>query len=49
VSPRVQYETACLLIRDVMGNVPYLDEWGIGIVTRPGSLGTRGVVVLLLV
>jgi hypothetical protein len=49
VSPRVQYETACLLIRDVVGNVPYLDEWGIGIVTRPGSLGTRGVVVLLLV
>jgi hypothetical protein len=26
VPPRVRYETACLLIRDVVGSVPYSDE-----------------------
>jgi hypothetical protein len=26
VSPRVRYGTACLLIRDVVGSVPYSDE-----------------------
>jgi hypothetical protein len=26
VSPRVWYGTACLLIRDVVGSVPYSDE-----------------------
>jgi hypothetical protein len=26
VSSRVQYGTACLLIRDVVGSVPYSDE-----------------------
>jgi hypothetical protein len=26
VSPRVRYGTACLLIRDVVGNVPCSDE-----------------------
>jgi hypothetical protein len=36
VSPRVWYGTACLLIRDVVGSVPCLDEWEIGIVTRLG-------------
>jgi hypothetical protein len=45
VSPRVRYETACLLIRDVVGSVPYSDEWEIGIVTRLGSHGARGVMV----
>jgi hypothetical protein len=27
VSPRVWYGIACLLIRDVVGSVPYSDEW----------------------
>jgi hypothetical protein len=27
VMPRVQYGMACLLIRDVVGSVPYSDEW----------------------
>jgi hypothetical protein len=48
VPPRVQYGTACLLIRDVVGSMPYSDEWEIGVVTRLGSPGARGVVVLLL-
>jgi hypothetical protein len=26
VPPRVRYETACLLIRDVVGSVPYSNE-----------------------
>jgi hypothetical protein len=26
VSPRVRYETACLLIRDAVGSVPFSDE-----------------------
>jgi hypothetical protein len=34
VPPRVRYGMACLLIRDVVGSVPYSDEWEIGIVTR---------------
>jgi hypothetical protein len=42
---RVRYGTTCLLIRDVVGSVPYSDEWEIGIVTRPGSHGVRGAVV----
>jgi hypothetical protein len=45
VSPRVRYGTACLLIRDVVGCVPYSDEWEISVVTRLGSHGARGVVV----
>jgi hypothetical protein len=48
VSPCVRYGTACLLIRDVVGSVPYSDEWEIGVVTRLGSHGARGVVVLRL-
>jgi hypothetical protein len=48
VPPRVRYGTACLLIRDVVGSVPCLDEWEIGIVTHLGSHGARGIVVLLL-
>jgi hypothetical protein len=48
VLPRVQYGTACLLIRDAMGSVSCSDEWEIGVVTRLGSHGARGVVVLLL-
>jgi hypothetical protein len=45
VPPHVHYGTACLLIRDVVGSVPYSDEWEFGVVTRPGSLGARGVMV----
>jgi hypothetical protein len=48
VPPRVRYGTACLLILDAVGIVPCLVEWDIGIVTRLGSHGTRGVVVPLL-
>jgi hypothetical protein len=48
VPPCVQYGTACLLIRDVVGGVPCSDEWKIGIVTHLGSHSTRGVVVPLL-
>jgi hypothetical protein len=46
--PRVQYGTACLLIRNVVGSVSCSDEWEIGVVTRLGSHGARGVMVLLL-
>jgi hypothetical protein len=49
VPSRVRYETACLLIRDVVGSVHCSDEWEIGVFTRLGSHGARGVVVLLLV
>jgi hypothetical protein len=42
---RVRYGTTCLLIRDVVGSVPCLDEWEIGIVIRPGSHGARGAMV----
>jgi hypothetical protein len=48
VPPRVRYGTACLLIRDAVGSVPCSDEWEIGVVTRLGTYGARGVVVLLL-
>jgi hypothetical protein len=48
VPPCVRYGTTCLLIRDVVGSVPYWDEWKIGIVTHLGSHGARGVGVLLL-
>jgi hypothetical protein len=48
VPPRLQYGMACLLIRDVVGSVPCSGEWEIGKVTRLGSYGARGVVVLLL-
>jgi hypothetical protein len=46
VSPCVPYGTTCLLIRDVVGSVPCLDEWEIGIVTHPGSHSARAAVVL---
>jgi hypothetical protein len=48
VPPRIRYGTTCLLIRDAVGSVPCSDEWKIGIVTRPGSHGARGVMVPLL-
>jgi hypothetical protein len=48
VSPRVQYGTACLLIKDAVESVPCLDEWENSVVTRLGSHGARGVVVPLL-
>jgi hypothetical protein len=46
VPPRVWYGTACLLIRDAIRSVPCSDEWEIGVVTRLGSHGVRGAVVL---
>jgi hypothetical protein len=48
VLPCVQYGTTCLLIRDAVGCVPGSEEWEIDVVTRLGSHGARGVVVLLL-
>jgi hypothetical protein len=48
MSPCAQYGTACLLIRDVVGCVPCSVEWEIGVVTRLGSHGARGVMVILL-
>jgi hypothetical protein len=45
VSPRVQYRTACLIIRDVMGSVSFSDEWEFGVVICLGSHGVRGAVV----
>jgi hypothetical protein len=45
VSPHARYETACLLIMDVMRSVHYSDEWEFGVVTRPGSHDARGAVV----
>jgi hypothetical protein len=45
VSPRVWYETACLLIRDVEGSVPCSDKWEISVVTLLGSHGARGAVI----
>jgi hypothetical protein len=48
VPPCVQYGMACLLIRGFVGTVTCSDEWKIGVVTRLGSHGARGVVVPLL-
>jgi hypothetical protein len=48
VPPRIRYGTTCLLIRDAVGSVPCSEEWKIGIVTRPGSHGARGVMIPLL-
>jgi hypothetical protein len=48
VPPHAWYGMSCLLIRDVVGSVPYSDEWEIGVVTRLGSHGARGIVVPLL-
>jgi hypothetical protein len=48
VSLHVWYGMACLIIRDAVGSVPFSDEWEFGIVTRPGSHGARGDVVLQL-
>jgi hypothetical protein len=48
VLPRVRYRTACLLIRDDVGSVPYSDEWKIGVVTHLGSHDASGVMVPLL-
>jgi hypothetical protein len=45
VLPRVWYGIDCLLIRGVVGSVPYSDEWKIGVVTRPGSHSAREAVV----
>jgi hypothetical protein len=48
VTPCVRYATAYLLIKDVVESVPCSDEWKIGVVTRLGSHGARGVVVPVL-
>jgi hypothetical protein len=48
VPPCVRYGTTCLLIRNVVGSVPYSDAWEIGVVTRLGSHGVRGIMVPLL-
>jgi hypothetical protein len=48
VSSYVWYGTTCLLIRDVVGSVSCSDEWKIGVVTRAGSHGVRGVMIPLL-
>jgi hypothetical protein len=48
VPPRVWYGTTCLLIRDAVESVPCSDEWEIGVVTRLGSHGARGIMVPLL-
>jgi hypothetical protein len=48
VTPCIRYGMTCLLIRDVVGSVPCLNEWEIGVVTRLGSHGARGVVIPLL-
>jgi hypothetical protein len=45
VSPRVRYETTCLLIRDAVGRVPRSDVWEFRVVTGLGSHGARGPVV----
>jgi hypothetical protein len=46
--PRVRYGTTCLLIKNVVGSVPYSDAWEIGVVTHLGSHGVRGIMVPLL-
>jgi hypothetical protein len=48
VLPRVRFGMACLLIRDVVGTVSCSDEWEIDVVTRLGSHGASGIVVLRL-
>jgi hypothetical protein len=48
VPPRVRYGTDYLLIRDAVGSVPCSDEWEIGVVTRLGTHGAKGVMVPLL-
>jgi hypothetical protein len=45
VPSRVRYGTTCLIIRDVVGNVPCSDEWEVGVVTHPDSHDARGAVV----
>jgi hypothetical protein len=45
VLPHIRYGTAYLLIRDAVGSVSCSDEWEIGLVTRLGSHGERGVIV----
>jgi hypothetical protein len=48
VPPHVWYGTTFLLVRDAVERVSCSDEWEIDVVTRLGSHGARGVVVLLL-
>jgi hypothetical protein len=46
VPPHVQYRMTCLQIRDVVESVPCSNEWKFGVVTRSGSHGARGAMVL---
>jgi hypothetical protein len=48
VPPCVHYGITYLLIRDAVRSVSCSDEWEIGVVTRLGSHGARGVMVLML-
>jgi hypothetical protein len=48
VLQHVWYAMTCPLIRDAVGSVPCSDVWEIGVVTRLGSHGARGLVVPLL-
>jgi hypothetical protein len=48
VPPHVLYGMTCLLIMDAVRSVSCSDEWEIGVVTRLGSHGAIGVMVLLL-
>jgi hypothetical protein len=48
VPPHFRHEMVCLPIRDAVESVACLAEWKIGVVTRLGSHGARGVMVPLL-
>jgi hypothetical protein len=45
VSPRVQYGTTCLIIRNTIGNVSCSDEWELTLYFRSGPHGARGAFV----
>jgi hypothetical protein len=45
VPSRIRYGTTCLIIRDAVESVAYLNEWKIDVVTHLGSHGARGAVV----
>jgi hypothetical protein len=42
VPPCVQYRMTCLLIRDVVGSVPYSDEWEVSWSFAPAHMGQEG-------
>jgi hypothetical protein len=47
VPPRVWYETACLLLRNTIGCVSCLDEWGMTWLFRLGSTWCRVIIGLV--